>query len=54
MAIVIKTKECFPKAIEFFGFTLPAPDIDHEHCPKGQTASGILGGWLCPCFCHER
>jgi hypothetical protein len=26
----------------------------HKECPGGQTRPGVLGGWVCSCFCHHR
>ncbi len=54
MAAIIETIECYPKPIENFGITLPAPEVDHDNCPKGQTTPGVMGGWICPCPCHRR
>jgi len=53
------TQQCYPREIDFGVLDLdgkpmvfPAPEPDHEHCPKGQHLPGVLGGWHCPCPCH--
>ena len=55
MVALIETSECFPKPKKLPGFPeLPAPPADHEHCPRGHTTPGLIGGWLCPCPCHDK
>lgn len=52
MSTRIETMECFPKPIDFFGTTIPAPEVNHGACPGGQHTPGVMGGWHCPCECH--
>jgi hypothetical protein len=26
---------------------------DHEACSGGETTPGVMGGWVCPCECHQ-
>ena len=53
MVAMIQTMECYPTELKIGDMVItPAPEPDHENCPKGQTVDGILGGWLCPCPCH--
>jgi hypothetical protein len=34
-----------------FGYVKIEPD--HEHCEKGFTRPGLLGGWQCSCWCRS-
>ena len=54
MSTVVESPQCFPKALKFGTFTFPAPEACHESCPGGHTIRGVLGGWVCPCECHQK
>lgn len=54
MSVAVRTPECFPMvdpAILLFGASLQMPN--HERCPGGHHIPGVLGGWHCPCPCHQ-
>lgn len=55
MSRVIQTPECYPeKNVDrlFLGGFIAAPR--HEDCPGGFHIKGFLGGWHCPCPCHNE
>lgn len=55
MVTMIQTMECYPKELKLGDFVIaPAPEPDHEHCPKGYTQPELIGGWACPCPCHHK
>lgn len=54
MSARIETMECFPRPINFPGAKeWPAPEAAHERCSGGYTQPGLIGGWTCPCECHQ-
>ena len=54
MVTMIRTQECFPKDVMFGDLKLmDAPQPKHSACPKGHTIPGLIGGWMCPCECHQ-
>lgn len=54
MVTMIRTQECFPRDVMFGDLKLmDAPQPKHSACPKGHTIPGLIGGWMCPCECHQ-
>jgi len=49
MATVVRTMECFPES--YAG--LFAESARHDDCPGGHATPGVMGGWKCPCPCHQ-
>lgn len=46
----VRTPECFPPQ-PFLGLFKREPH--HENCPGGSIIPPMLGGWSCPCWCHQ-
>ena len=53
MSALRETHQCFPREVQLGDIVLPAGEPDHEHCPVGQHMPGVMGGWHCPCPCHN-
>jgi hypothetical protein len=49
MAASVKTMECYPEVYP----GLFAEGARHDDCPGGHVIPGVLGGWRCPCPCHN-
>lgn len=35
------------------GVAILTAEPDHDHCPGGFHLPGLIGGWHCPCPCHQ-
>lgn len=60
MSTTVRTPECFPSAsplmkafADAFGGPLPELQPNHDACPRGHHLPGVIGGWHCPCPCHQ-
>ena len=50
-------ESCEPGAMPIkFGIETLAhtPEPTHDRCPGGSNTPGLIGGWVCPCACHQK
>lgn len=58
MSTVVRTRECYPEVAaedisRMLGIKAEPGPAEHEKCPGGYRQPGLLGGWHCPCPCHQ-
>lgn len=46
---------CEPAGLSDFGpLVIDRGEPTHDRCPGGESTPGLIGGWACPCTCHQR
>lgn len=53
MSLTRYGEDCIPGGQNsgFLGLLTPEPG---HNCPGGYSRPGLIGGWTCPCECHQQ